>query len=224
VTVRFTNTVEDVVAWNEYRLFRTPAGRRHVLRHYALVVVGAWLVVCALLWWLFTLGRLSVGAFALTAATVLAGYAAVAAVSARRSIARQTRKLTEKGKFPRIKGEIAVTPRADGWHGVWEDGEVLRKWGALSGVTQIDGYLVLNWGEADFSLVPTRAFATVAERESFLAEVERHRAASVAPENAPLSLDHAPARSVGAADDARWYRDRYAAEAEADTVRTTRRG
>lgn len=217
MTIRITTTVEDCVAWNLYRLYRTPTGRRQLLRHYTLLVGGAWLVVSVLLLWLFG-SYWSIGTSIGISAAVLIGYATLAAATARSSMARATRKLVKKGKFPYVKGEVTITPRPEGWCATWPDGESRRNWSALQTVSEIEGYIVLHWSTGEFSMIPDRVFTSTEERLVFLAVIERYRLAG--EELTGSESLHAIPTTTGQ----QWYRDRYQVESEDQAVRNEVRG
>jgi hypothetical protein len=205
--ISYENTDEDSVAWNYVRLAKTVTGRkaqknlRIVLTLcQALIGVIGYLVFCSLVGLriepviLLLLGTLA-GAL---------GYG-IQLLQFRHNVRRQTKTLKKNGIFAQFSGPKEVTISPEGIVTSWPEGTFLRRWNSISRVEDAEDHVLFIYGDADFSIVPKRAFRDAAHQQEFVAAIERYKAGAGA-----VATNHAP--SVNAAGAAPWWRNRNAVD------------
>jgi hypothetical protein len=211
MTVAYENTSADAAAWYAYYLFQTPPGRRvlrrrrlamAVLHAAAVFLITSWLVMNA--WWPLV--------WSLITATL--GYL-LAPLREKTDAAQEAQRMEKEGFFRLFLGAKQITLLPDGVHTVWQDGEIVRKWHALSRWTSTDSHIILHWSdtEDDFSLIPKRAFHGAEQCRRFLELLEGYRSGTVAPVAVPASslattTTALASPATATASSGGWWRDR----------------
>jgi hypothetical protein len=92
----------------------------------------------------------------------------------RRSIVGRLRKLVSEGDNSAILGHQAISLSPDGIFNKSQSGEGKLNWSSISKVTRTEKHIYLHIGAMNAVVVPTRAFASGAQREEFLSYVDAH--------------------------------------------------
>ncbi|MES2462723.1 MAG: YcxB family protein [Armatimonadota bacterium] len=209
MTISYENTAEDAYAWNYYHLTQTPKGRRLLRNNRFLQSFYGTLMVLAAA----NLYTVLQGAFVTSVVFYLIAIPQVFLVSYglltacfEDDLKRNIRNHLKKTQTHAFLGRKEADLLPEGLRIAWDGGYAVQNWSTLQDFSQTETHFVFFFGDANFILIPKRAF-DAAHQQEFWMTVERLRAGAgaVTAGTGGISL---PASSTGAP----WWRNRNAVD------------
>ena len=210
MTISFENTLQDIIAYNNFSNFHRPRLRRLYQRKRLIATLAVFVLP-------LSLARVAIGHPLHDSSAWIIALLGAAFIFClfpqiwRYAIRRQALSMIKVGAYKAFTGNHTLTVAPDGIHSVSPLGESRYHWNAITEVKRSDEQIFLFISETAALPLPRRAFADAAQEAAFLAEIERYRAGAGA-----VSASATTATPATQISNAPWWSGQTAASADAE--------